>query len=106
MGAKETLPAVVITPWSTKVLAVRVAVPVLSSLSREPLTAFSLPIVVLALRAKLPLPAVVMEPVALINRSLAPVRLRLPAVEAMAPLIVRSPLLALMVELPAVASPA
>ena len=105
VGEKEMLPAVVITPWSTKVLAVRVAVPVLLRLSWEPLAAVSLPLVVLALRAKVPLPAVAMEPVALISRSVKALSPRLPAVEAMAPLIVRLPLLVLMVELPAAARP-
>ena len=105
VGAKEMLPAVVMTPWSTKVLAVRVAVPVLLRLSWEPLAALSLPVAVLALRAKVPLPAVLIEPVALISRSVKALRPKLPAVEAMAPLIVRLPLLVVMVELPAVARP-
>ena len=105
VGAKETVPAVVSTPWSTKVLAVKVAVPVLLRLSWEPLAAINLPLVLLALRARVPLPAVAMEPVALISRSVKALRPRLPAVEAMVPLIVRLPLLVLMVELPAVARP-
>jgi len=105
VGANAMVPAVVITPWSTKVLAVRVAVPVLLRLSWEPLAALSLPVTVLALRARVPLPAVLIEPVALISRSVKALRPRLPAVEAMAPLIVRLPLLVLMVELPAAARP-
>ena len=105
MGEKETLPAVVITPWSTRVLPVRVALPVLLRLSWEPLAAFTLPLVVLALRARVPLPAVAIEPVALISRSLEPLRLRLPAVAEIARLIVRAPLLVAMLELPAVARP-
>ena len=105
VGTKARLPAVVITPWSTKVLAVRVAVPLLVRLSWEPLAAFTVPLVVLALRARVPLPAVVIEPEALIKRSLKPLRLRLPAVAEMAPLTVRAPLLVLILELPPLTRP-
>jgi hypothetical protein len=57
-----------------------------------------LPVVVLALRARVPLPAVPIEPVALTRRSLEPLRLRLPAVAEIALLIARAPLLVAMLE--------
>ena len=105
MGTNDTIPAVLSTPCNTKVLAVRVALPVRLWLNWDPLEAINLPVLLLAFRAKVPLPAVLIEPVELTRRSLKPVRERLPVEAEMARLMVRAPLLVLMVVLPSMAKP-